>query len=76
MDVTHLLFFVLATLAFIGVQWLFSAWYGGYRSVIDFYYHEIQKDPRAGAWYYGDKAAARDRGGSVKWDVERSVRGR
>jgi hypothetical protein len=73
-DLTHLLLFVLAPLVFIGLQWLFSAWYGGYRSVVDFYYHCINKRPGAGAWYYGSKEAARSRGGSVTWDLERKIR--
>lgn len=74
-DLTHALFFVLAAAVFIGIQWLVSAWYGGYKSVVDFYFHEINKDPRAGRWYYGSREAARTRGGSVRWGVERSVRG-
>lgn len=73
-DFTHLLLFLAVPVLFIGLQWLFSAWYGGYRSVIDFYYHEIQKSPKAGRWYYGSAREAASRGGSLKWNVERRIR--
>ena len=50
---------------------LFETFYNGYRSPIDWYYHEINKDPKAGMWYYGSVYEAKRRGGSLYWELKR-----
>jgi hypothetical protein len=40
---------------------LFETFYHGYRSPIDWWYHVIDTDPKAGVWYYGSHDAARAR---------------
>lgn len=40
---------------------LWRTWWVGYRDPIDWWYHEIRTDRRAGVWYYGSLRAARQR---------------
>lgn len=61
MDFVYLWLFVIA--AFYVVYIICSCWWNGYRGFWDWYYHEIQKKPGAGAWYYRKLHKPRRRAG-------------
>ncbi len=53
--------FVLLWIAVVGLFFLariaFDCWYHRRRGPVDWWYTEINRDPAAGAWYYGSRAA-------------------
>jgi polyferredoxin len=59
----NVLFLILAWPALFVLLAVFGTWWYGYASPIDWWYREIDTDPRSGVWYYGtiERAARRER---------------
>lgn len=61
MDSSHLGFFIIAGVVVFALFALFEIWYKSYDGFWDWWYSEINTDPKAGQWYYKSMKKRRDR---------------